>query len=210
MAPDTDEPGLRERKRLATRRAIQHAVLTLALDGGIEKVTVDDISRVAGISARTFFNYFPSKDAALLGDAPHLASDEAIEAFVRGGPDGDILAQVADLLAESLERSEADRELHQLRQTVMKDSAYLFGLRMATLREFEARLLDIVTRRFETDHPERSGTAGLAQRAQLFSLVAVAAMRHAWLCWAEGSAPTLSGCLTSSFSELYNFTRPTG
>lgn len=210
MAPDTEEPGLRERKRLATRRAIQHAVLTLSLQAGIEKVTVEDISRVASISPRTFFNYFPSKDAALLGDAPDLASDEAIEAFVHGGPDGDILAQVADLLAESLERSEADREIHHLRQAVMKDSTYLFGLRMATLREFEARLLDIVTRRFEADHPERVGTPGLAQRALLFSLVAVAAMRHAWIRWAEEDEASLSDCLAASFAELYNFTRPTG
>lgn len=210
MAPDTEEPGLRERKRLATRRAIQHAVLTLSLEAGIDKVTVEDISRLASISARTFFNYFPSKDAALLGDAPDLASEEAIEAFVHGGPDGDILAQVAALLAESLERSEADREIHHLRQAVMKDSTYLFGLRMATLREFEARLLDIVMRRFEADHPERAGTPALAQRALLVTLVAVAAMRHAWICWAEGEAASLTDCLTSSFAELYNFTRPTG
>ena len=211
MSPDTEEPGLRERKRLATRRAIQHAVLTLSLQTGLEKVTVEDISRAASISPRTFFNYFPSKDAALLGDTPDLASEEAIEAFVHGGPDGDILGQVAVLLAESLERSETDREIHQLRQAVLKDSTYLFGLRMATLRDFEARLLDIVTRRFEADHPERAGTPGLAQRALLFSLVAVAAMRHAWRRWAEeDSATSLSDSLAASFSELYNFTRPTG
>ncbi len=211
MSPDTEEPGLRERKRLATRRAIQHAVLTLSLQTGLEKVTVEDISRAASISPRTFFNYFPSKDAALLGDTPDLASEEAIEAFVHGGQDGDILGQVAVLLAESLERSETDREIHHLRQAVLKDSTYLFGLRMATLRDFEARLLDIVTRRFEADHPERSGTPGLAQRAMLFSLVAVAAMRHAWRCWVEeDSATSLSDSLAASFSELYNFTRPTG
>lgn len=220
MAPDTEEPGLRERKRLATRRAIQHAVLTLSLKAGIDKagsdkagidkVTVEDISRAAGISPRTFFNYFPSKDAALLGDAPDLASEEAIEAFVHAGPDGDILGQMADLLAESLERSEADREIHHLRQAVLKESTYLFGLRMATLREFEARLLGIVTRRFEADHPERAGTPGLAQRALLFSLVTVAAMRHAWIRWADEDAAPLSDYLASSFAELYNFTRPTG
>ena len=209
MAPDSEGLGLRERKRLATRRAIQHAVLTLSLRHGIDKVTVEDISLAAGISPRTFFNYFPSKDAALLGDAPDIASETDIEAFVHGGPDGDLFAQLSVLLSASLDRTEADREIHLLRQAVMKDSPYLFGLRMATLRDFEARLLDIVTRRFAVDHPDLAGTPALSQRALLYTLVTVAAIRHAWRCWAEGDDTPLSGRLAVSFRELYKITRPT-
>ena len=118
MSPH-EEPGLRERKRLATRRALQRAVLTLTCDRGIEKVTVEDISRLADVSPRTFFNYFPSKDAALVGDELDLASDEQIEDFVHRGPDGDILAQLAALLSDSLRNTEGDREIHQLRRQVM-------------------------------------------------------------------------------------------
>lgn len=210
MPSDAEEPGLRERKRLATRRAIQHAVLTLSLRNGIDKVTVEEISRVAGISARTFFNYFASKDAALLGDAPDLAAEADIEAFVHAGPNGDMFAQLAVLLAAGVDRVEADREIHQLRQAVMKDSPYLFGLGMATLRDFEIRLFDIVTRRFAADHPESAGTAALTRRALLFTLVAVAATRHAWRCWAEGDDSPLSDRLAASFGELYNMTRSTG
>lgn len=212
MSSEHEEPGLRERKRLATWRAIQHAVLTLSLERGIDKVTVEDISRVANVSPRTFFNYFPSKDAALVGDAPDLASEEDIDAFVHGGPDGDILSQLAKLLSAGLKRTEADREIHQLRRAVMKDNAYLFGLRMVTLRDFEGRLQDIVARRFVTDRPEcAKDPVMLDQRALLFTLVAVAAMRHAWRCWAEaGGAEPLSERVTASFAELYNITRPTG
>lgn len=204
------ENGLRERKRLATRRAIQHAVLTLSLRNGIDKVTVEDISREAGISARTFFNYFASKDAALLGDATEVATEADIEAFVHGGPNGDIFAQLAVLLAAGLQGVEADREIHRLRQAVMKDSPYLFGLGMASLRDFEVRLLDIVTRRFTADHPEWVGTPVLTERALLFTLVAVAAIRHAWRCWAEGDDTPLSERLAGSFGELYDMTRSTG
>ncbi|TFD66724.1 TetR/AcrR family transcriptional regulator [Cryobacterium ruanii] len=60
MSIETEAPGLRERKRLATRRAIQHAVLTLARERGIDHVTVEDVSRIANMSPRTVFNYFPS------------------------------------------------------------------------------------------------------------------------------------------------------
>ncbi|MDJ0338157.1 TetR family transcriptional regulator [Cryobacterium sp. PH31-O1] len=217
MPIETEAPGLRERKRLATRRAIQHAVLTLSRERGIDHVTVEDISRVANVSPRTFFNYFPSKDAALIGDAPGLASAEDIEVFVAGGPESDVLAGLAVLLSKSLQRTEADREIHQLRRTVMKENAYLFGMRMATLRDFEDQLQQIIEKRFRADAADTApaddtalheDTAELNQHALLFTLVAVAAIRHAWRCWAEGDAVTpLSERVNASFAEVYRITR---
>ncbi|TFD00994.1 TetR family transcriptional regulator [Cryobacterium sinapicolor] len=208
MSPQHEEPGLRERKRLATRRALQRAVLTLTCDRGIEKVTVEDISRHADVSPRTFFNYFPSKDAALVGDELDLASEEQIEGFVHGGPDGDILAQLAALLSESLRNTEGDREIHQLRRQVMKENPYLFGMRMATLRTFEGRLQEIITRRFVADHPELGpDSVQLQQRALLFTLVAVASLRHAWRCWADSDAARpLAEHVAASFADLYEMT----
>jgi AcrR family transcriptional regulator len=210
MSMETEPLGLRERKRLATRRAIQHAVLTLSRERGIEHVTVEDISRLANVSPRTFFNYFPSKDAALIGDAPGLASADDIEIFVTGGSkNADVLADLAVLLSKSLERTEADREIHQLRRTVMKENAYLFGMRMATLRDFEDSLQQIIARRFTADAPDLANDpAELNQRSLLFTLLAVAAIRHAWRVWAEGDGATpLSECVSASFAEVYRITR---
>lgn len=211
MSLQPEEPGLRERKRLATRRAIQFAVLTLTCERGIDKVTIEDISRVANVSPRTFFNYFPSKDAALVGDAPRLASPEDIESFVHAGPGGDILTEVSTLLAASLTRTESDREIHQLRRAVMKDNVYLFGMRMATLRDYEDQLQDVIARRFVMDRPERAGDpTTLKQQALLFTLIAVAAIRHAWRCWAESDGATsLSSRVAASFADVYTMTRQT-
>ncbi|TFC18178.1 TetR/AcrR family transcriptional regulator [Cryobacterium algoritolerans] len=208
MLAEYEGPGLRERKRLATRRAIQRAVLILSCERGIDKVTVEDISRAADVSPRTFFNYFSSKDAAMVGDELDLASEDDIDAFVHGGPSGDILAQLAELLSSSLKNTEGDREIHQLRRTVMKENPYLFGLRMATLRNFEARLQEIITERFAADRPDLAADpVRLHQRALLFTLVAVAAVRHAWRCWAEGDAARpLADQVTESFAELYEMT----
>jgi AcrR family transcriptional regulator len=64
-----DEPGLRERKKRATREALRLAALRLAVEKGWEQVRVEDIAAEAGVSTRTFNNYFASKDEAFLATA---------------------------------------------------------------------------------------------------------------------------------------------
>ncbi|MBP2326307.1 AcrR family transcriptional regulator [Kibdelosporangium banguiense] len=69
--PEDERPlGLRERKKLETRQTLSKAAVRLAAERGIENVTVDDIAAEAGVSARTFFNYFPSKEDAVLQPDP--------------------------------------------------------------------------------------------------------------------------------------------
>ncbi len=57
--------GLRERKKLAVRRALSSAAIRLALERGLENVTIEDITAEADVSVRTFGNYFSSKYEAI-------------------------------------------------------------------------------------------------------------------------------------------------
>lgn len=58
--------GLRERKKEATRRALHDAAMRLAAEHGLDGVTVEAIADAAGVSRRTFSNYFGGKEEALL------------------------------------------------------------------------------------------------------------------------------------------------
>jgi AcrR family transcriptional regulator len=62
----TPQPGLRERKKLATRKALREAALQLALEQGPDNVRVDDIAEAAGVSPRTYNNYFSSREQAIV------------------------------------------------------------------------------------------------------------------------------------------------
>lgn len=60
------DEGLRERKRRETRQRIAEVGLRLFLANGFESTTVDAIAEAAGISRRTFFLYFKSKDDIMI------------------------------------------------------------------------------------------------------------------------------------------------
>ncbi|EFC86866.1 TetR/AcrR family transcriptional regulator [Parafrankia sp. EUN1f] len=59
-------PGLRERKKQATREALREAALRLAVERGPDGVRVEDIAEAAGVSPRTYNNYFASREQAIV------------------------------------------------------------------------------------------------------------------------------------------------
>lgn len=197
-------PGLRERKRRATRLAIQQAALRIAIESGWPAVTVDEIARRVDVSPRTFFNYFPSKEQALLGDDPTLPAGPALDAFRAGGPTGELLSDLGVLLVHAAEELVDDRELLAERQQVLRAAPELFSRRMASMKEFQAQVEDAVTERLTaTGADVDEAPEVLRRRARLASVVALAALRHAWWEWSDGGSETLLvDELQRSFDEL--------
>jgi AcrR family transcriptional regulator len=93
-----DPTGLRERKKRARAEAIVEAAQRLVLDRGLDAVTVEDIATEAGISPRTFFNYYESKDDAVLGQGSFDLDTHVRETFVGGGPTGRLLTDLDPLV----------------------------------------------------------------------------------------------------------------
>jgi AcrR family transcriptional regulator len=116
--------GRRDLKKQQTHDALAAAALRLAADRGLDHITVEEISAAAGVSPRTFFNYFATKDDAVL-------SDTTIDG-------ADIRRRLADLLPtmpvlQAIQRSlvmtiaamEADRDRWFLRMEVVGRSPSL-------------------------------------------------------------------------------------
>jgi AcrR family transcriptional regulator len=168
--------GLRERKKRATRRALHDAALRLAVERGLEHLTVEEISAAADVSVRTLFNYFPSKEQAILGD--DLFQVDERQAMT-------IMSDAADVLeglygvAMALVASTAPR-----REQVL--------MRWQLMERYPA-LLPQMSARFEQANKvvavavaARTGTAPDDAYPQLMAAVASAAMRTAVRRWTVG------------------------
>ncbi|GAA1445807.1 TetR/AcrR family transcriptional regulator [Leifsonia poae] len=106
-------PGLRERKKQETRTAIHEAAVRLVAENGVAATSVDAICSEAVVSSRTFFNYFPSKMAAIIGHDEASVTDAQREAFLAGTGDDDLVRDLCTLLAgitDSVTRRGRDRQ----------------------------------------------------------------------------------------------------
>jgi AcrR family transcriptional regulator len=207
MTLDAAPAGLRERKRAATRRAIEVAALETVAERGLEKTTVDEISHRADISPRTFFNYFSSKEIALVGEPIGFdENDAAVAEYIEGASGENALRGLGTFISRAVETNSEDFELQTMRRSVLKLYPELFQLRMAAMRNFEEQVTGVVARRLHADEPSVPvDDEALVSRARLISLVAFGAIKHAWTCWAqldaESGAP-LTARLRESFEQL--------
>jgi AcrR family transcriptional regulator len=90
----TEQPGLRERKRADTHARIHQAALALFSRQGFEATTLDDIATAAGVSRRSLFHYFGSKEDIVLSTKAGLA--ELIEAAIQRRPTDEPLLAMAE------------------------------------------------------------------------------------------------------------------
>ncbi|BCY11584.1 TetR family transcriptional regulator [Actinoplanes sp. L3-i22] len=113
------QPGLRERKKQATRDALRLAALRLAGLHGWGQVRVEDIAAEAGVSVRTFSNYFATKEEALLATG-HQRAERIIQALAARPAGEPLWAALTEAIVAGFVVDESD-----MRQMVLLQSAPL-------------------------------------------------------------------------------------
>ncbi|MBT2502072.1 TetR/AcrR family transcriptional regulator [Curtobacterium sp. ISL-83] len=113
--------GLRDRKRLETRRRIADAARSLALEQDIDHTTIEQIAGRAEVSPRTFFNYFESKEDAVLGHTELDLTPEALDAHlaaVAGEPAAQAVVDLAFLVFGDSFGDE--RQRHERKEVIVR------------------------------------------------------------------------------------------
>jgi AcrR family transcriptional regulator len=109
-------PTLRARKKAETWSAIHEAAAALAVRHGVEGTTVEAVAAAAGVSPRTFFNYFPAKEDAILGMRAPSLDPEMLDGF---SLEHDLLGQVSRLLLAVSRSAYAGRDAERRRRLLL-------------------------------------------------------------------------------------------
>jgi AcrR family transcriptional regulator len=115
--------GRRERKKQATRAALSAAALRLSLERGIDNVTVEQIADEVDVSLRTFFNYFSSKEEAIVaGDV--ATAESLVEAF-RDRPAGESVLEALRHAVLAVLDEDSYRDRVQRMQALRRTPSFL-------------------------------------------------------------------------------------
>lgn len=193
IVENADELGRRGRKKLETRAALERAALTLVAERGLAGVTVEDIAEAVDVSSRTFFNYFPSKEDALVGPASAAELGDRLEAVPAQVPVLEALRLVCRAEAERLQQQ---REQWLLRLKVFEQNPSLLPRLVASGSETERAVTAAIARRVGVE----PGTTGYPELA---AAAATAAFRVAMMRWSAATGrPALAELVDEAFAQL--------
>ncbi len=185
---------LREQRRERNAREIRQAAMSLVAARGYADVTVEDIAHEAGISERTFFRYFASKDHLLVAEA-----GSRIEVIHRSLTEQD----------ENLDAWEALRNA-VLAQSASEESVGRSAAIWAHLtKEAPALLAKMImhgalegTHNIEVELARRLGVPATDALPDVMMRVTLAAVQSAYLRWLEDDSSASLSDLTAHTLDL--------
>lgn len=124
-AAEPSPEGLRYRKKLKARLAVERAALELVIERGYDGVTVEDICARAEISKKTFFNYFPSKASAIRGRMDAFPDDERLLEILEEHGEACYLDVLVGVVGATV-AAEVDDEIESLRREALRSMPQLF------------------------------------------------------------------------------------
>jgi AcrR family transcriptional regulator len=185
--------GLRERKRRETRQRIAEVGQRLFLANGYENTTLDAIATEAGISRRTFFSYFKSKDDVVLFWQQAGASSLYAE-LLKTSPDVSPLDAVRDVMVKHIERYTTEQMIAV--DNLMRSSEALRARKQTHYAEQEQALFETLCEVWR--QPERRTSL------RMVAMVSVGAMRLALQAWRDqaGQRKPVAKFLRDAFDSL--------
>lgn len=187
---------LRQRRKVETTQLIHEAAIALAHDNGVAGVTIEAICEAAGISQRTFFNYFPFKEAVFIFPPPPLPA-EAMARFAAAR--ADLMADLIDLMvAQAIEMQKAPW-LGTLIREIAEVHPRLMPLQIAEFQKFEADLERLIAQRLGAD-------AGDLRSATLAGAI-IGAVRTAIDRWRDTDRRDLAALVRESLEGLVEIVR---
>ncbi|MFC5931339.1 TetR/AcrR family transcriptional regulator [Cryobacterium melibiosiphilum] len=193
--------GLRDRKRLETRARLEEAAVTLVLRDGLEQTTVDAISDLADVSPRTFFNYFDSKDSAILGLREiEITVAMLAETIDRAAADG-LVDAVVHLILEVMGAPLTRSTIKEDRMEIVRRHPHLLAGQLAQFTQIAAQLTEAVQVLLARDpRYAGQGDADRAASADLVLSLCGGAVRAAVKEWAADAAAVRARFDTESTS----------
>ncbi|MBM2621233.1 TetR family transcriptional regulator [Actinoplanes sp. LDG1-06] len=168
-------PGRRDRKKQQTRAALTAAALRLVDERGRDHVTVEEIAEAADVSPRTFFNYFATKDDALIGgplpDGPSI--HDRLLAVPAGVP---LVRALLEAMTPDIADIQAERDVWLLRLRVIKSNPSLLPILVARGECAEEETIAAVA--------ARTGLPADSMFPQLAATTVGAAFRTSMMRWA--------------------------
>jgi AcrR family transcriptional regulator len=174
-------PGFRERKRLAAQRDIGEVAMRLFLDQGFEETTIDQISSAAGLSSRSFFRYFATKEDVVLGhlaEAGRQLQSALVERPARESPWVALRAAFDTLLKEYDDSPEVLRSTARM----LQETPSLRARHLEKQLQWQELLVPDIARRLgvAAEHPDGAGAHAVVASA-------LACLDAASAAWAAAS-----------------------
>ncbi|MFJ6726227.1 TetR family transcriptional regulator [Streptomyces sp. NPDC091281] len=183
------QPDLRERTRRAVQKEIAETANALFVERGFEATTVDDIAAAVGMSQRSVFRYFATKEHIVLGKFDLVVDDllDALRARPADEPVWTSLRRVFDVLVTLAQTPGHEEMVEPVHRMVFETPALLAGYLQKLQQLQDAVVTELLAR------AEASGSPYAADDPTPRALTAAAfgclvAGQHAWLA----SAPRAS------------------
>lgn len=169
--------GLRYRKKLKARLAVERAALELVIEHGFDGVTVEDICARAEISKKTFFNYFSSKASAVMGWMDAFPDEARIVEILEERAQTCYLDVLVDVVGARLS-SGADESVMELRREALCLMPQLFFQGQRDILAVQHSIAQAL-RLLLADHPERRmlGSRPIEEEALVASSTAISLAR---------------------------------